>query len=161
MSELFSSSIGFPFESRVVVCGLLNSNLALLSDLYSQTKYAHWNVKGLQFISQHELFDKLAEELEEYIDNVAERITALGGIAEGTVRMTAKGSELPEFPYEAFEGKDVLTALGGRYSIVAISIREAISESAAQDDAATSDLFTEISRGLDKSLWFLEAHLQA
>ncbi|MBU6200287.1 MAG: DNA starvation/stationary phase protection protein Dps [Xanthomonadaceae bacterium] len=144
---------------RTHMCALLNQQLADTLDLYTQVKQAHWNVKGPHFIALHELFDKLAEDLEEPVDDMAERITALGGVAEGTARMASKASRLKEFPDGCIDGVKAVAALADRYAELAASTRAAIDKAAKQGDADTSDLFTGISRELDKALWFLEAHL--
>ncbi|MCU0476119.1 MAG: DNA starvation/stationary phase protection protein Dps [Anaerolineae bacterium] len=149
-----------PEEIRLVSIGLLNQALADLTDLHSQTKQAHWNVKGMQFIALHELFDDFAETLEEHIDTVAERVTALGGVANGTVRMAAAHTALPELP-AVYEGRAVVEALAERYALAGTSVRSAIDAAGKAGDADTSDLFTGVSRDLDKQLWFLEAHLNA
>lgn len=146
-------------KMRGAVCALLNQQLADLIDLYSQVKQAHWNVKGMQFIALHELFDKLAGGLEAHVDEMAERVTALGGYASGTVRMAAGASRLAEYPTGAVDGPDHVKALVERYAQLAATTRTAIQASADQGDADTADLFTGVSRDLDKGLWFLEAHL--
>lgn len=138
---------------------LLNQQLADTFDLYSQTKHAHWNVKGAQFYPLHELFDKLAAELEGYVDMIAERATALGGLALGTVRLSAANSRLAEYPPEVTGSLAAVDALAERYAALAASTHSAIGV-ADPSDADTADLLTEVSRGLDKALWFLEAHLQ-
>jgi len=129
-------------------------------DLKTQVKQAHWNVKGMDFYQLHELFDEMASELEEFIDLIAERVTALGGLAMGTARIAASESTLPEFPFDILEGKDHVTALADRYAPYARTIREAIDQTDDLGDADTADLYTEVSRAIDKRLWFLEAHLQ-
>ncbi len=156
----YATKIDIPAATRDKVIALLNQQLADTFDLFSQIKQAHWNVKGMHFIALHELFDKLAEETEDYVDDIAERATALGGVAVGTARAAGKVSRLPEFPLEGVHGKTAVEALVERYSILASSTRKAIETAASLGDADTSDLFTGVSRGLDKSLWFLEAHLQ-
>ena len=138
---------------------LLNRQLADTVDLYTQVKQAHWNVKGPHFIALHELFDKLAEDMEEPVDDIAERITALGGVARGSARVAAKESRLPEFPNARVDGLQALALLADRYAALGASTRAAIETAGKEGDADTSDLFTGISRGLDKALWFLEAHL--
>jgi starvation-inducible DNA-binding protein len=140
---------------------LLNQHLADTADLYSQTKQAHWNVKGLHFYPLHLLFDELAERREDEADLIAEQATALGGYATGTVRMAATSSRLPEIPTDIDAGMDYAQALVERYGQLANSTREAIDQADASSDADTADLLTEISRQLDKDLWFLQAHLQA
>jgi len=156
----YSTKIDLPAATRDKVIALLNQQLADTFDLFSQIKQAHWNVKGIHFIALHELFDKLAEETEDYVDDIAERATALGGVAIGTARAAGKVSRLPEFPLEGVPGKAAVEALVERYALLTSSTRKAIETSGALGDADTSDLFTGVSRGLDKSLWFLEAHLQ-
>jgi starvation-inducible DNA-binding protein len=138
---------------------LLNQQLADTTDLYSQTKQAHWNVKGMHFYQLHELFDTLAEAVEEYVDLIAERATALGGTALGTVRMSTTASRLPEYPLDAVDGRQHVEALTTRFAAVAKTSRAAIDAAASFGDADTADVFTEVSRGLDKHLWFLESHL--
>lgn len=145
---------------REQMIDLLNQQLADASDLYSQTKQAHWNVKGPQFIALHELFDKLAEGVEGYVDSIAERAVSLGGTAMGTNRMSAAASRLPEYPADLLDGMAHVKALVDRYTKVAASTRAAIATAAKVDDQDTSDLFIEMSREVDKWLWFLEAHLQ-
>ncbi len=159
-TRMFSTQMDLSQETRERMVALLNQQLADAFDLYSQLKQAHWNVKGAQFYPLHELFDRLAGELEEYLDLIAERATALGGMAQGTVRMAAGASRLPEYPQETVEGLQVVEALAARYALLCASTRKAIDLAAEAGDMGTSDLFTEISRGLDKGLWFLEAHLQ-
>ena len=156
----FATRIDLGKEVRTAMIDLLNARLADVSDLYSQTKQAHWNVKGAQFMMLHELFDDFAAELLEYADTIAERVTALGGAALGTVRMAAAASSLAEFPADAFDGMAVVAALADRYAALGASVRAAIDTADEAGDADTADLFTGVSRGLDKSLWFLEAHLQ-
>ena len=157
----FVTSIDVPEAAREKIIELLNQQLADTFDLYSQTKQAHWNVKGPHFIQLHLLFDNLAEEVFEFIDTIAERVTALGGRATGTLRMASEASRLPELPLNEVEGLAVVTELTERYADLAASTREAIKATAEWGDADTADLFTAQSRALDKALWFLQAHLQA
>ena len=159
--KLHKTSIDLNSETREQVVTLLNQQLADTFDLYSQTKQAHWNVKGMQFIQLHELFDKLAADLLPYVDDIAERVTSLGGTALGTARMSATASRLPEYSAKTFDGQESVEALVTRYAELAASTRAAIDTADDLDDADTADLFTGVSRGLDKSLWFLEAHVQA
>jgi starvation-inducible DNA-binding protein len=159
-AKTFPTRHDLPDDARRQLVALLNQQLADTTDLRTQTKYAHWNVKGPNFIALHKLFDELAEELNEFADEIAERATALGGVAVGTARHVAAGTRLPEFPADAFDWKAVVTALADRYAHLAKSTREAIDRSDELGDKDTADLFTEVSRGLDKSLYFLEAHLQ-
>ncbi len=145
---------------RDTMISLLNQQLADTFDLYSQVKQAHWNVKGINFIQLHLLFDELAGRLSEFTDMIAERATALGGKAMGTVRIAAAQSKLPEFPTDIVTDKQVVEVLAQRYGDYASSIRTAIATASDDEDAITTDLFTEIGRTIDKDLWFLEAHIQ-
>jgi starvation-inducible DNA-binding protein len=156
---LFPTRNDLPETTRAKVCDLLNQLLADTFDLFSQAKQAHWNVKGRDFIQLHKLFDELAATLLEPIDDLAERITELGGTARGTVRMSGGNSKLPEFPLDAVEGMHHVRLLADRYANLAKSMRSAIDQSDEWGDKDTADLCTEISRELDKGLWFLEAHL--
>ena len=157
--KLYSTRIDIAEEVRIKVIDILNKTLAATLDLKTQTKQAHWNVKGTDFFQLHELFDEMSGELEEYVDMVAERVTALGGTALGTARIAASKSILPEYPLEAVGGIEHITALADRYSVYGKHVRQAIDTTGDLGDADTSDMYTEISRTIDKRLWFLEAHL--
>ena len=157
--KLYSTRIDLPEDVRVKAIAILNQTLAATLDLKTQTKQAHWNVKGMNFYQLHELFDEIATELEEYVDMVAERVTALGGTAMGTARIAANDSILAEYDLDAVVGKEHVTALADRFGVYAQHLREAIDTTDELGDADTADLYTEISRTIDKRLWFLEAHL--
>jgi starvation-inducible DNA-binding protein len=148
-------------ERRSELTALMNQRLADAVDLQMQMKQAHWNVKGPSFIGLHELFDKVARSVEGYVDQIAERIVQLGGIAEGTVRLVASRTRLPEYPLEIAEGMAHVEGVARALSTFGKEARATIDEANALDDADTADLFTEISRGTDQWLWFVEAHSQA
>lgn len=150
-----------PESTRVKIVGLLQEHLANSLDMGSQAKQAHWNVKGPDFIALHELFDKIHEEAEEAIDLIAERIVQLGGIAEGTLKAAAKRSHLPEYPLNIASGHDHVNALSTTMASYADGIKKASAHADEVKDTDTADLLTEISRGIEKYLWFVEAHLQA
>ena len=158
---MFKTKNDLPEATRVRVAELLNARLADCIDLQTQTKHAHWNVKGSNFAALHELFDKINGAVEEYADNIAERAVQLGGIAEGTARMVAKRSSLPEYPASAVDGCSHVEALSAALAMFAKAARTAIEQANELGDLDTADLFTEVSRGIDKWLWFVEAHLQA
>jgi len=147
-----------PERVRAEAITLLNQQLADALDLHLQAKQAHWNVKGPNFIALHELFDEVEEELEEHADDIAERAVALGGTAFGTARTAAARSRLAEYPLEISAGKDHVTALSAALAAFGKSTRAAIDAAAAFGDADTADLFTGVSRGIDKLLWKVEAH---
>ena len=157
---MFKTKIDLPEATRVKVIDLLNGALADCIDLQTQTKQAHWNVKGPFFIGLHKLFDEINEEVEDYVDDIAERAVQLGGVAEGTARMVAKRTSLKEYPESARDGHAHVEALSSALAAFGKSARKAIDQSGDLKDMDTADLFTEISRTADKDLWFLEAHLQ-
>ena len=148
-------------QGRSELSVLLNRRLADAVDLQMQLKQAHWNVKGPHFIGLHELFDKIAEAVETYVDEIAERAVQLGGIAQGTVRVAAARSRLEEYPPTIADGSAHVEAVVKALSTFGREARVSIDEANALDDADTADLFTEVSRGIDKWLWFVEAHLQS
>lgn len=147
--------------TRVKVVELLNARLADCKDLETQTKQAHWNVKGPHFIGLHLLFDNINDAVRSYVDEIAERAVQLGGAAEGTARVVAKRSSLPEYPLHALDGHSHVDVLSSALAAFARSARQAIDQANELGDLDTADLFTEVSRGIDKWLWFVEAHLQA
>lgn len=157
---MYPTRIDLATDTRIQVSSILNHALASTLDLKTQVKQAHWNVKGMDFYQLHELFDEMASELEEFVDMIAERVTALGGLAMGTARIAANESILPEYPLDILEGKAHVVALADRYAPYAKLVRDAIDQTDELGDADTADLFTEVSRAIDKRLWFLEAHLQ-
>lgn len=157
---MHKTKIDITENTREQVVALLQSRLADAIDLKSQAKQAHWNVKGMNFIALHELFDQVATEVEVHIDTIAERITTLGGTALGTIRVAAQQSKLSEYPHEITDGSSHVEALSGALAEFGKLVRKNIDESAELGDADTADLFTGVSREIDKSLWFVEAHLQ-
>ena len=150
-----------PEKTRGAMIELLNQQLADAIDLGLQSKQAHWNVKGPHFIGLHELFDKVAEELEGFTDDIAERAVELGGIALGTVQIVSKNSRLAAYPLDIASGREHVAALSGALAKFGAGTRAAIDIAGKAGDADTADLFTEVSRGVDKLLWMIEAHLQA
>jgi starvation-inducible DNA-binding protein len=147
--------------TRTKVIELLNARLADAIDLQTQMKQAHWNVKGPNFISLHKLFDEINEEVEDYVDDLAERSVQLGGIAIGTARAVAQRSQQKEYPLQIANGHDHVEAVASALATFGKAVRSAIDKSDELRDRDTADLFTEISRGIDQWLWFVEAHLQA
>jgi starvation-inducible DNA-binding protein len=158
---MHKTRIDLPETKRESLAKLLNERLADLIDLGLQIKQAHWNVKGPNFIALHKLFDEFSDDVAEHVDTTAERITALGGIAEGTLQAVSKRTSLAAYSLTLSEGRGHVDALATAIAAVGKVARQAIDESAALGDADTADLFTGLSRDLDKQLWFLEAHLQA
>jgi len=158
---MFDTRNDLPAGTRTRVIELLNVRLADAIDLGAQTKHAHWNVKGPNFIALHELFDKIAENVEDHIDTLAERVTALGGRAHGTLASVARTTTLKPYPEDISEGLQHVDALSAALADYGAKVRAGIEAADKLGDADTADLFTGISRENDKNLWFLEAHLHA
>jgi starvation-inducible DNA-binding protein len=158
---VFKTKNDLPEGTRVKAVELLNARLADCIDLQTQAKHAHWNVKGPHFIGLHELFDRISEDVEDYADDLAERAVQLGGVAEGTARAVARRSSLAEYPAEAADGRGHVEALSSALAAFGAAARKAIDQANELGDLDTADLFTEVSRGTDKWLWLVEAHLQA
>jgi starvation-inducible DNA-binding protein len=159
-SVVYPTKNDLPKETRSAVIDILDARLADAVDLQTQMKQAHWNVKGPTFIALHELFDKVNEDVEEYVDDLAERVVQLGGVAHGTARQISARSTLPEYP-AVHEGHQHVEAVSTALASFGKAVRTAIDETDRLGDKDTADLFTEISRGVDKWLWFVEAHLHA
>ncbi len=158
---MHNTKIDLNKDTREKIIGILNARLADSIDLKSQAKQAHWNVKGMSFIALHELFDEVASGIEEYSDTLAERVTILGGTAEGTVRVSAEKSTLSQYPMEISDGRDHVDALTTALADFGKKVRGNIDDADEAGDMNTADLFTEVSRGIDKWLWFVEAHIQS
>lgn len=158
--HLFPTKNDLPATARGRIAELLNHRLADAIDLQSQCKQAHWNVKGPSFIALHELFDKINEDVEDYVDLLAERVVQLGGVAEGTARVVAANSTLNEYPLDIATGHEHVEALASALAAFGESVRADIEKLEELEDAAGADILTEIVRGTDKWLWFVEAHQQ-
>jgi starvation-inducible DNA-binding protein len=138
---------------------ILNKHLAAAIDLHAQAKQAHWNVRGPNFIAIHELFDKVSEQVEAYSDLIAERAGGLGGIAHGTVQVVQKNSFLVPYALNLADENQHVFAVAGALAAFGQSVREASVVCTNFGDIDTADLFTEVSRGIDQQLWFVESHL--
>lgn len=158
---LFDTKNDLSKKTRTGVVALLNARLLDAIDLHLQAKQAHWTVKGPNFIALHELFDKVAAAAEEATDELAERSVQLGGVPVGAARAVAAGSKLAPYPLTAVDGPAHVDALSTALARFGELLRKGIDEADSLGDKDTADLFTELSRGIDKYLWFVEAHLQA
>lgn len=147
-----------PTKVRTDMVRLLNKRLADCIDLQTQCKQAHWNVRGRGFIGLHKLFDEINADMATYIDEIAERVVQLGGTAEGTARHVAEHSSLDEYPRDITDAADHVAALSDALAQFGRGVREAVEEADDRGDAGTADLLTDVSRGVDKWLWLVEAH---
>jgi len=160
-ARLFSTKNDLPESIRLEVIPLLNQRLAECIDLQTQCKQAHWNVKGPSFIGLHKLFDDINESVEGYVDLIAERIVQLGGIAEGTIGVVEARSTIVDYPLTLSTGAEHVAALSDALSGFGRAARLGIEEMQELKDADSADMLTDISRGVDQWLWFVEAHQQA
>jgi starvation-inducible DNA-binding protein len=151
--------IDLPDNTRKAMAALLNARLADAIDLKLAVKQAHWNVKGPNFIALHELFDQIATRVEAQVDELAERATALGGIAVGASQAVVAGTTLPAYPTDVTAEKEHLKLLAERLAAYGKVMREAVDAADEAGDKNTADIFTGISRATDKDLWFIESHL--
>jgi len=150
-----------PEATRADVARLLNQRLADAIDLQLQAKQAHWNVKGPSFIALHKLFDEVYAAVVDYVDLLAERVVQLGGVAEGTVGAVAERTTLVDYPLALSTGAEHVAALSDALSEFGRAVRIGIDEMNDLKDSDSADILTEISRGIDKWLWFVEAHQQS
>ena len=159
-SLMFHTKNDLPVEMRSQVIDVLNQRLADCIDLQTQCKQAHWNVKGINFIALHKLFDEVNAAVEEYVDLIAERIVQLGGTAQGTARIVAHRSTLTEYPHTLTTGAEHVDALSTVLAEFGRTARAGIDAVDTLGDKDSADILTEISRGVDQWLWFVEAHEQ-
>ncbi len=145
-----------PEEQQAKRIEMLNRRLADTIDLQLQSRQAYWNVKGPNFMALRELFDKVAEGVEEYANLIAERIVQLGGRAEGTARAVAGRSALDGYSLSNALGSGPINALSQTLTDFGRHVRYASEQATELKDADTAAIFTEIARGIDKWLWFVE-----
>jgi starvation-inducible DNA-binding protein len=157
---MYETSNDLSLATRRSLSEVLNEQLADAIDLHLQAKQAHWNIKGPNFVGLHELFDRIAAQARDYADEIAERAVALGAVARGTLQAVSGQSQLREYPLEVREWRDHVRAMQDALATFGRGARRAIEDATALNDADSADLFTEISRGVDKSLWMVEAHVQ-
>ena len=129
-------------------------------DLHSQIKVAHWNIKGPHFAALHPLFDTFATDLATHMDDLAERILTLGGLAVGTVRHVARNSRLPDYPQELTKDLEHVKLLAERIGAWLVGTRSARDIALEAKDDDTVDLLTGMIQGFEKHAWFLHATLE-
>jgi len=161
VGQFFYTQNYLPGNVRESSASVLAQCLADATDLLTQIKTAHWNVKGIDAFQLHELFEDIAEDLEEDIDEIAERATALGASVSGTVRTSAANSRIPELPTQAVDGIELVELLANRLSTLDAILGDSIRRAQSMDDIDTVDLLNDVSRRISKNLWLLEAHLQS
>ena len=145
-------------NARTEMAALLNARLADAIDLTLAVKQAHWNIKGSSFIGIHELLDDVADRCREHSDLIAERCVILGGQARGTTQTVASETDLTPYPVEAQHQTHHVEALKDRFMAFGAALRDGINQAGEAGDEDTADLFTEVSRTVDKDAWFIGAH---
>lgn len=159
-APVFQTANFLPAQVRSTSVDVCNQVLADAVVVHAQLKGAHWNVRGPDFYQLHELFDDLAESLEPHADEIAERVTALGGVARGSVRQAAQSSTLPPLPEQAVDGRQLLRHVAQALAAFDATLYQGMETVEQTGDLDTVDLLNEVSRDVSKSLWFVEAHLQ-
>ena len=149
-----------PQEQQAKLIELLNRRLADTIDLQLQSRQAYWNIKGPHFMALRELFDKVSQGVEEYANLIAEHIVQLGGIAEGTSQAVARRSSLDEYWLSTADGQGHSNALATALNACGKHARYASEQATLFQDSDTADIFTEIARGIDTWLWFVQTSQQ-
>ena len=155
------TAIGITLENLAHVAQSLNKILADEHVLYIQTRKAHWNVEGSDFHAAHKFFEEQYEQLETIIDDVAERIRALGHYAEATLAGFLKLTHLTEKSREKNDSNGFIKSLLEDHETIIIHLRENINLFANEYyDMGTSDFVTGLMETHEKMAWMLRAHLQ-
>lgn len=161
IDRMYRNRVALSDEIKKQVVGVMQELLAGASDMYSQSKFAHWNVKGDNFYQLHLLFDHVADVIGEQVDPIAERITQLGGVANGTVRQAASTSRIPEYAVEMVAGMDHVRALADSLGHYCRELREGSEKIDDMGDKPSADFFNQLIIDAEEQLYFLESHLEA
>lgn len=161
VKRMYKNRVALPDDTKKQVCEIMNVKLAAALDTYTQAKYAHWNVKGMNFYQLHLVFDATAKVIFKHIDSIAERITQLGGTANGTVRMSAASSPIQPYNVEALSGPQHVEALANTVGAYCKELRDASEKIDGLKDEPTADFFKQLVVGAEEELYFLESHLEA
>ena len=161
VKRMYKNRVALPEDTKAKVVEIMQTKLAASLDMYSQAKYAHWNVKGMNFYQLHLVFDATAKVIFKQIDPIAERITQLGGVANGTVRMSAANSPIPAYSVEAVTGPQHLESLANSLGVYCKELRDASDKIDDLKDEPTSDFFKQLVVEAEEELYFIESHLEA
>ena len=161
VKRMYKNRVALPDDVKEKVVDIMNRKLAASLDMYSQAKFAHWNVKGMNFYQLHLVFDDTAKTVFKQIDAIAERITQLGGVANGTVRQSAEVSPIAPYNTEAVSGPDHLKALADALGTYCAELRSASDDIDDAGDEPTADFFKQLVVDTEEELYFLESHLEA
>jgi starvation-inducible DNA-binding protein len=160
-TTIYKNRVALPAEVKKQVVEKMGVTLASASDMYSQAKFAHWNVKGDNFYQLHLVFDHVAKVIGKQADPIAERMTQLGGIANGTARQAANSSIIPEYDVDVVAGMAHVKALADSLGIYTACLRNASNEIDELGDGPTSDFYNQLIVDAEEQLYFLESHLEA
>ncbi len=154
------ANIGITEPHLQAVSALLNILLADEYILYTKTRNYHWNVEGDNFIELHKFYESQYTELEEIIDQVAERIRFLGHFSEGRLKDFLKITHLPEQDYTSDQKVQLRNLLEDHESVI-ISIRKEINKvSDEYKDAGTADFITGVMEQHEKMAWLIRSYLR-
>jgi starvation-inducible DNA-binding protein len=153
-------NLGLKEEARQQVVTMLNKRLADTFVLYTKTLNYHWNITGPEFIQLHELLHEQYEELEESIDEIAERVRKMGGFALGTLDEFKQNSAIEEQPGRIPEWTEMLQRLVDDHETVIRQLREDTDTTEELGDMFTNDFLIGLAQGHETMAWKLRAHLE-
>jgi starvation-inducible DNA-binding protein len=152
--------LGLSHDVRLYSCQRLNRILADTQILYALYKKHHWLMRGATFYQLHLLLDKHAGEQIKLIDDIAERIQTLGGVAVGDPRHVAEITRIPRAPNGCEEVPAMISRLLEAHEVILIDAHDAAMRTAEQGDDGTNDLVvSEVIRTNELEAWFLAEHL--
>ena len=155
------TAIGITPEHLAEIAHSLNVLLADEHVLYIQTRNAHWNVEGPDFLSKHRFFEEQYGQIEKIIDDIAERVRTLGHYAEATLAGFLKLTHLTEETRKKNDSEGFMKTLLQSHETIIIHLREMINKYANEwKDAGTSDFITGLMETHEKMAWMLRAHLK-
>lgn len=153
------ANIGLVPNSRQKVIDILGNIIADQYILYTKTRNYHWNVTGEDFAQYHKLFEEQYSAIDEDIDDVAERIRALGGKTQATLGEFLKSTTLKEHPAKYPTAKTMIANLLADHEAVIRNLRKNIVSCSKLDDAGTEDFLTQLMEKHEKTAWMLRATL--
>jgi starvation-inducible DNA-binding protein len=155
------ANIGIPETNLQVVAIELSKILANEFVLYTKTRNAHWNVEGTDFYSKHKFFEAQYEELDEIMDEVAERIRSLGHYAPATLKEYLQLTILTEQSREKNDGAGFVKELLADHEAIIMHLRGNIDTFATKyNDIGTSDFITGLMKTHEKMAWMLRSHVK-
>lgn len=154
------AKIGINAENLAAVAHSLSTILADEYVLYTKTRKAHWNVEGPDFYNKHKFFEEQYTQLEEIVDEVAERIRKLGHYAPASLKQFLELTHLTEDDRGKNDALTYIEILLADHESILIHLRENINNyAAALKDAGTSDYITGLMEKHETMAWMLRAHL--